>query len=81
MSADLGADEWADLEIEVDDLKAFAKSAEGIIEPIRIFTAAQKTKGLGTYSVGQLQGMTIKVEISKAEQDGGGQPAALPVPK
>lgn len=74
VQADLQDSPHADLSVEVEDLKAFRKNGDGEIVPIEIFSTTLQSKGPGHYTIGELQGMTIKVEISKAGEAAAGQP-------
>jgi hypothetical protein len=58
----------ADIEIDIDDLKSFTKDTSNAIIPMKIFSTMIQSNGPRTYLIGQVQGMTIKVEISKAER-------------
>lgn len=58
----------ADIEIDIEDLKSFTKDSSGSITPMSIFSTRIQSSGPGSYLIGQVQGMTIKVEISKAER-------------
>jgi hypothetical protein len=68
------------IEVEVEDLNHLLKKSEGDVVPTIIFNTAQRSKGLGKYILGEIHGMTLKLEISKAEA-GAGQPATKPADK
>jgi hypothetical protein len=57
------------------------KKSEGDVVPTLIFNVAQRSKGLGKYIWGEIQGMTLIVEITKAEQAGANQPVTKPADK
>jgi hypothetical protein len=81
VQADLSGKDYASVSVNVEDMKAFSKTAEGQLYPVEIFTTSLQSRGLGIYQIGKLQDVDIKVEITKAEQVGTGQPATRPESK
>jgi hypothetical protein len=67
VDADLEASDQADVSIEVEDMKLRGTS-EGSVFPQTIFSTQLQSKGIGSYLFGEVQGMTVRVEITKAEQ-------------
>jgi hypothetical protein len=70
IQADLKAQEYSDVAVEVEDMKLLRKLADGDVTPVRIFSTQLQSKGVGRYSFGEVQGVTLRVEITKAEQAG-----------
>ncbi len=81
VEADMSDSEFSFVRIDIDDLKAFTRGADGVVSPIVIFSTTLQSRGPGAYLMGQVQGMTIKVEISETEQASLGQPATRPLSK
>ncbi len=81
VQADLGGEDYASISVDVDDMKAFRKDAEGHVYPVEIFTTSLQSRGIGIYHIGKLQDVDIKVEIKKVEQVGAGQSATRPEAK
>ena len=81
VQAGLGGEDYASISVDVDDMKAFRKDAEGQMAPIEIFTTSLQSRGLGSYEIGKLQDVYIKVEITKAAQPNTGQTATRPESK
>ncbi len=67
VEADMNYSDFSFIRVDIDDLKAFTRSADGVVSPIVIFSTTLQSRGPGVYLMGQVQGMTIKVEISEAE--------------
>jgi len=68
LSADLEQMNFSRLRVDVNDLNMFKKNKDGESVPISIFCSSQQSKGFGNYLCGELQGMTLRVVIGKAEQ-------------
>jgi hypothetical protein len=67
VQAGLGGEDYASISVDVEDMKAFRKDADGHVYPVEIFTTSVQSRGLGTYQIGKLQNVDIKVEITKAQ--------------
>ena len=68
VKAGLGGEDHACISVDVEDMKAFRKDAEGHVYPVEIFTTSLQSRGLGIYHIGKLHDVDLKVEIKKAEQ-------------
>ncbi len=78
VQADLRDVEYANVEVEVDDMKVVGKDSDGHLAPIEIFSTVMQSRGPGAYQIGSVQEVNLKVVIAKAEQASTGQPATRP---
>lgn len=81
VQADLRDVEYANVEVEVDDMNTVGKDSDGNLVPIEIFSTVMHSRGPGAYQIGLVQEVNLKVEITKAEQAGADQPATAPESK
>jgi hypothetical protein len=68
------------IEVDVEDLKLLTKESNGAIVPTTIFSVSQRPKELGKYRLGEIRGMALKLEISRAEQIADGKTPETPHP-
>ena len=69
VDTNMSGSELSSIYVRIEDLQRLTKSDDSSILPIEIYTSCVSARGMGTYKIGYVQGVTIKVEISKeAEQ-------------
>ncbi|MES2924309.1 MAG: hypothetical protein V4819_22350 [Verrucomicrobiota bacterium] len=66
--AEMTSKEYPFVSIEVEDLKLLKKNPEGLAQPMSVFKTRLQSKGVGKYNFGEVQRVTVRVEISTAEQ-------------
>jgi hypothetical protein len=74
VQADISGEDHSNIYVDIDDLDLARNNSEGEVVVVEIFKTSIRSKGPGTYSLGVVQGRTVKIEIAKAEQGASSNP-------